>query len=271
MARVLRHLLAERWDRYRRELKACRRKFCAESVHESRVAARRLRAALELLAEALDVKGLARVQRALKRHLDLFAPLRDAQVQRSFLPALRLPTATAKGYDAFLRRREKHAARRARRGVSGLKTRRLAKLVAVLDRELELQAQGLVRRRLTDPVGKRFRRVGVLHSRVRADRPSTIHRSRVAFKRFRYSVELLTPFLPQLTPGRIGALRRHQALLGAVQDACVMQAWFAQFAVASELDLAVAERLRQKLATRLERAVARALQHAGALKQFWPL
>jgi CHAD domain-containing protein len=120
-------------------------------------------------------------------------------------------------------------------------------------------------------VAARFRAV-----RSRRDAASTgdlaaIHRTRVAFKRFRYSVEFLAEALPRFTPARATALRRHQALMGAVQDAGVTLAWFSEFARQKGLEPRVAAATLQRLARRRDRAVARYLRHAAALDRFRPL
>jgi CHAD domain-containing protein len=270
-ATALRELLAERWDRYRSELKVGRRRFSPESVHESRVAARRLRAALDLLAAATGSHGLGKARRALKRHLKLFAALRDVQVQRALLPALRFPRNIGVEFDKLLRRRELAAARRAQRGLAQLKTRSLAKAIARLDRGLRQRKSVVGEPQLLALVECRFRQVGELRARVDVREPETIHRTRVAFKRFRYSVEMLAPLLPRLTPPRIAALRRHQALMAAVQDACVSLDWFAHFAAHAEFPPATLQRVRQKLVARCDRAIGRYLRHADALPTFWPL
>ena len=181
----MRNLMRERWERYQQELKACRRKFSTESVYESRVAARRLRAALELLATAANVDDLGKARRVLKQHLNIFATLRDAQVQRSLLPTLRLPRVVREAYDEFLRRREQKGTRRAKRGLAEIQIRSVAKAVRRLDLALRQRTQAIGEAELRAVVGACFCRVSERCSQVDAARPETIHATRVAFKRFR--------------------------------------------------------------------------------------
>src|SRR5437868_9604694 len=70
-----------RWKCYRKELRKCQRRLSEDSVHDLRVEARRLRSSLDLLIHFLAPARLHKVHRALKRHLDSFDELRDAQVQ----------------------------------------------------------------------------------------------------------------------------------------------------------------------------------------------
>lgn len=270
-ASALRALLRARWKAHRQEWKACRRKFSPESVHETRVAARRLRAALELLAAAVGMDDLGRARRALKQHLNLFATLRDAQAQQSLLPALRLPRAVEREYAEFLRRRGLKAMRRAKRGLAGINTHGIAKAVRGLDHALQQRMDAVGEAEMRAVVAERFRHVCERSDELEAQRPETIHATRVAFKRFRYSVEMLAPLLSGRHRVQVPAMRRYQALMGAVQDACVSLEWFGEFAAHARLDAATLERVQSRLVARRAQAIARYLRQAGTLRDFWPI
>lgn len=269
---LLRHLLRDRWERHRHELKACQRQFTEESVHESRVAARRLLATVELLASLHETNALRRARRTLKAHLDLLAPLRDAQVQLQF--AADLPAARPAGHDfeKFLRQRANQAARRAEKGVARLKIHRLAKLVGRFDKKLcrpghRGEEPGDFRVLLSGAT-RAFARAQTAKARIHATRPETIHRTRIAFKKFRYTVELLAPLLPGMPAGRLEALRRYQRLLGDIQDATVLLATLTEFA---EIEPLTTRALLQKAQRRRDQLIRRYLRHADRLDAFWPV
>ena len=48
--------------------------------------------------------------------------------------------------------------------------------------------------------------------------PKTIHRTRVAFKKFRYMVESLSPAVTGFSRGQLRVLARYQRKMGAIQD-----------------------------------------------------
>ena len=54
--------------------------------------------------------------------------------------------------------------------------------------------------------------------------PRTIHRLRIAFKRFRYLCELLEPFLSGVTETRLERMRHYQGASGEIQDLAVLLA-----------------------------------------------
>jgi len=96
--RQLERALKRQWQRYRAELERCQEKLSEDSVHESRVAARRLLATLELLEGFLGPRQLKKARRDLKQHLDIFDDLRDAQVILRSAKPLRRSLPLARSY-----------------------------------------------------------------------------------------------------------------------------------------------------------------------------
>src|SRR5262245_44734250 len=77
---VLSDSLAERWDKYRAQLKTCKDELSEEAVHDLRVATRRLLAVMDLLRILDPHPRVKKVRRVLKDQLDSLDELRDTQV-----------------------------------------------------------------------------------------------------------------------------------------------------------------------------------------------
>ena len=69
---------------------------------------------------------------------------------------------------------------------------------------------------------KRYLRVVQCRSKVVAANPKSIHRLRVAFKQFRYTLEVLKPFLPELSAAQLKAMGEIQDRMGEIQDLQVL-------------------------------------------------
>ncbi len=274
---VLRHLAAtlpRQWRRYRKRLQRCQQKFSAAAVHDSRIETRRLQATLELLAAFIPERELKKPRRALKKHLDAFDNLRDTQVQMAFVKPVRRAFPAAHAFHAWLCQRETRFIREARKAVKQIKTRRVGKRIAAFERELRCQrkhttpeeafriAQSAIRLAFVE-VSRRCRR-------VRAADTRTIHRTRIAFKRFRYMVEALSPLLPAVTDKHRAAMRRYQALMGEVQDMNVLLAALDEFTDAGECHFA-AQPLRAEFVRRGEQLVHRYIAAAPNLWSFQPM
>lgn len=274
---VLRHLgesLAGQWRRYRKRLKRCQRHFSEAAVHDARVETRRLLATMELLRAFLPGREIKKARRALKDHLDSFDRLRDTQVQLIYVGHLVSHFPAAKSFRAWLRDREKRFIGESRRAVKKIRTRRLGKRIAAFAVELKRRrkagkpdqafqtAQGAIR--------LAFARVARLCGRVNAANTKTIHRTRVAFKRFRYMVEALAPVLPAIANEHRQALRGYQSLMGDIQDIEVLIAAFDKF-IKQVLGNPGARRLRSEFARRRQQLIRVYLNAAGKLQLLWPL
>lgn len=267
-------VLPRQWRRYRKQLQRCQRRFASGTVHDSRVETRRLLATLELLAAFVPERELKKPRRALREHLAAFDHLRDTQVQLGMVAPLRRTFPAAKQFHRWLRRREARFTREARQTVRHIKIRRLRKRIAALQALLRRQRKHTLPaatfKRAQAAIQLALARVGRLGRRVKAADPKSIHRTRIAFKRFRYMVEVLTPLLPGVTDKHRNAMRRYQAMMGEVQDLNVLLAALAEFIKAEEANDPATQRLRAEFVRRRERVIRGYIDAAPKLWLFWP-
>jgi CHAD domain-containing protein len=73
--------LDARWRKYRKELRRCRKKCAEKTVHDLRVASRRLLNTFDMLRLIVPDTHVKSMRQGLKKQLNLFGPLRDVQVQ----------------------------------------------------------------------------------------------------------------------------------------------------------------------------------------------
>jgi CHAD domain-containing protein len=202
-----------------------------EGVHQLRVATRRLRAVLRLLAPVLPA-GFVRGGRDELAWLGTtIGQVRDldvlAQTVRARAAGLEPESRRALGPLALAlhdTRVARHAAL-----VSGLDSTRcrtlLARLTAFVDSSPPARQQplGAVAAELVQPLLDAVRRTG---RRVTADSPPELfHRLRVRVKRLRYALETLQGLGGKVVAKTVRALVRLQDELGEGQDAVVAIAW----------------------------------------------
>jgi CHAD domain-containing protein len=276
-ADVLRHLgesLHQQWRRYRKRLKDCQEHFSEEAVHRSRVETRRLLATVELLCAFFPERELKKVRLALKEHLDSFDRLRDTQVQLMYIEHLLRAFPAARKFRRWLQEREARFIRTTRKAVRKIKTRRLGKRIAALERALRRHRKdtpperALAKARAAIQLA--FARVAQLCQRVQAADTRTIHRTRIAFKRFRYMVDALSPLLPAVTDQHRQAMRGYQSLMGDIQDVEVLLAALDKF-IRDQPDDRESRHLRAEFARRREQLITVYLNASDKLRQFWPL
>jgi CHAD domain-containing protein len=227
--KTLKGSLQKRWRAYRQALKHCQRKFSEKSVHASRVETRRLLSLVELLGVFLGQSHLKKTQRVLKQHLDAFDPLRDTQVQLLLIDKHQRQFPETKLLRELLARREKRCLKRAKNRIRRVQTRRLKEVLHDLSGELIHLREDAVHRSqhraaVLNAVHEAFEQVVKLQRLMDPGAAETIHRTRVAFKKFRYMVEAMQPLLDGITARHIAAMQDYQSMMGDVQDSEVFLA-----------------------------------------------
>ena len=283
LANRLSHLLAKktinwlgdalfsRWKSYRQRLDECRNDPTADSVHELRVSIRRLISQFLLINQIFPASSSEKARNILKRQLVSLGDLRDTQVQQIFFRGQASKFPDLVDLLSRLDRRERSLVRKASRKIDRFKTKKLEKWVHSINLLIEHQSHG-VRREIAgialQSADAAFAEV-VLHWR-RIDRSDlrTIHRTRVAFKKFRYIVESLPPELTGFSKGDLRKLARYQRAMGNVQDLEVIRACVTSFM--KRHDNVRFTSFCGYLKRRRARAVRSFLKKSDRLPQFWP-
>jgi CHAD domain-containing protein len=276
-ADVLKHLgdsLNTQWRRYRKRLKRCQERFSERAVHASRVETRRLLSTIELLGAFIPERDIKKVRRALKRHLDTFDQLRDTQVQLGYVGRMMGTFPAARAFHDWLQKRESLLTSETRRNIRRIKTKRLGRRLAAVEKEIQHWRKQMTRAKafamVLRAIHLTFAEVARLCRHVQAGDTKTIHRTRVAFKRFRYMVEALAPLLPAVTENHRRAMHGYQYMMGDIQDMEVLLTALDKFIRRKEINAAAARRLKNEL-VRWDRLLIQVYLNAAArLRRFWP-
>jgi CHAD domain-containing protein len=210
----------ERWDKFNLELTNCRAEFSEAAVHDLRVATRRLVACLDL-ARALDPHPrLQKMRRALKDQIDELDNLRDYQVMLAELAEAAESHPELTPLHDHLFASEQRLLRKARKQIKGLKLptlkKRFEKIRASLEERL---ARPEAETELLQAVDQAYETATKRYVQIDAAHPASIHRLRLAFKKFRYRVEIIHPALPDFPADLLKRMHDYQSLMGEVQDA----------------------------------------------------
>ncbi|MCS6806309.1 MAG: CHAD domain-containing protein [Acidobacteriota bacterium] len=268
---LLVNALSTRWRKYERQVRRCQKKFSEEAVHDLRVATRRLMSLLDLVSHLIADARLKRTRRALKRRLDMFDSLRDTQVQLLSIQSLQADFPELERFHDELARRERQLIKRLGKQVKKLGLARLEKSVKTLQKQLRQMARHPAPSddpfvAIINAVERAFAKVVERRRAVDPADSATIHRTRVAFKRFRYMVEVLQPLLVDVTQDRLKHMHDYQTMMGDVQDIEVLTANLTAFLRKEKLTLPAVE---QWLAQRRAQLIETYVQSADELFQFW--
>jgi CHAD domain-containing protein len=206
-----------------------------EALHQMRIAARRLRIALPLLARKPEGRRVRRSLRVLRQMTRSAGASRDLDVGVALLAERRDVPATPEW--ALLRRRMRAARGRSRtRMADALLDLEIAALRRHLRAVLAMRAGGvfLVLRRLRETRAALGAEV-LASIETLGDRyeHAALHRLRIRVRRLRYLGELSDAFRGQ-SSAAAAELKQMQDHLGLIQDAFVLSAWFDRQAKAAQ-------------------------------------
>jgi len=213
--------LDNRGSRLLEMLQTCRTAPDMDAIHDLRVSIRRYLAATDAL-EQLAGKAILTIKsrKSLKSLLDSYDEVRDLQVMIGDLssePEIFLPESQ---FLNWLKGRE-NASSDLQFTVTDSKSAEMVKIHASAIQKARRVLKKLPPTAVEEFLDQVFKRNRKLASAAKADDPPTIHKLRIAFKRFRYSVEFFASHLgvpAELFP----RLRSYQTALGKVQDASVL-------------------------------------------------
>jgi CHAD domain-containing protein len=194
------------------------------SVHQARVASRRLRAALPVLGVRADASTLGRVRRQVRRITRALGPVRELDVALSHLEeyaarALVSPRALARVRQALIAERQS----RRREMLDAVTPIALEKLRKRLSGVAQVPAKRVVPQEELDEAARRMaRRAATLAEAIEHAGgiylPDRLHQVRVAAKKLRYALEIERELRRSRSAARINRLKALQDRLGRMHD-----------------------------------------------------
>jgi CHAD domain-containing protein len=271
----LANALSVHWQTYRACIRSCQDDFSEKTVHKLRVATRRLIAQLLIMDCVTRDRTPGMARRVLKRRLKALGELRDTHVQRLFIQArmARFPELIL--VEDVLRRRERRLQKAAAVKVKGFKTRKLGKWILALQLRLAMTPPAAGRsdqllKAVTRATTTAFDALVTRRKAIDPANPETIHRTRIAFKKFRYMVESLSPEFTGLGKRQLRVLARYQQRMGILQDLEIIEQCIAGFVRQDEgIGTFLAPFSRYLQETRA-RALRSFLKSADDVFEFWP-
>jgi CHAD domain-containing protein len=258
--------LEDRWKTYRLELKHCRAGFSNEVVHDLRVATRRMLAIIQLLNSISPHPRLRKLTRTFKDQLDDFDDLRDTQVILAELSEIMHELPQLRDFQKHLQHSEERMLRALRKRLKKLDITETARRIRKT-RDAIASEQSRLAGLILQAVDDSFQRVQQRHGAVDAARPATIHRERVAFKSFRYMVEIVHPLLEDFPIENLKRMNDYQSLMGEIQDAEIFTQTLADYS--EHASLSDPEPVRRYEEHRRTEALSTYAAEKNQLDTFW--
>lgn len=219
------------WERIETELERYRHDPEHAGAHDLRVGMRRFLAAAEF-AQLLEPEALpGKLPSRVKQLFRALSPLRDIEIQREALDEHPLAPEARQAVTLWLKKHEQKLVKKVQRRIARFPVERTRKGVEEAVMALSRDDGDSSRSAELAVVGRVAERYRTFDRRRRASHDHELHelhRTRVAFKKFRYAVELAAPLLRPVSKQRKEALKAFQDELGALQDSVVILSLFSR-------------------------------------------
>ncbi len=175
----------------------------------------------------------------------------------------------------YLTKRERRLIKRVGKEVEKADTTKLERAVATITEQLRALPDGFVaqeqaRATVVGVAEAAFSRVAKRQQKIDPTNAVTIHRMRVAFKKFRYLVEALAPMLDGVGREKLKSMGAFQDMMGKIQDAEVLSASLTAFLANKGKAYKRSVRpAREELARRRATAIDEFLASADQIYTFW--
>jgi CHAD domain-containing protein len=208
----------------------CRIDFTEENIHDLRVAMRRLMALLTMckgVLPSIKVKGL---RRQFKTYLDALDGVRDTQVMLLFIRKYFRKHEAAVPLTSYLLMQETHLLRQLGSEIGKMDIGSLSEKIMMLRSSLETSLTGTgVAEQILAVVDEAYAEVQWRKVNVNLETPASFHAMRIAFKKFRYMLEVAEPLIPPMPPTRPSNLHHYQGMMGDIQDMVVFIGFLDRF------------------------------------------
>ncbi len=215
-------LLDKYWETFSTLFKQVSKGLSDDFVHDLRVSARRLAAISDLLIPLTFDNTAGDSLFALNRVIKLFGNLRDLEVQIDYTYHLLADHPELKDFYTALVTQQRQKARHVEHKIKTIKLdslqttkRRIKKRLLILFKDPVTREQIIAD--LRQNIDHALLSVLMAGDKIDPIDPETIHRTRLALKKYRYSVEVIKPFL-SITDQEMQSLLNYQTSLGDIQD-----------------------------------------------------
>ena len=266
-SQLLLEALDKRWKNYRVQLKRCRAEFSNEAVHDLRIAARRMLALIQLLNSISPRPRLQKLSRAFKDQLDEFDDLRDTQVILAEVSETIQELPQLQKFQNHLQSAEENLLKTLRKKLKVIDLFDVSKRIRKTRESLGAEADKDLLVPTLQAVDDAFLLTKQRHSWIDSAQPATIHRMRIAFKTFRYMVEIIHPLLKGYPFENLEQMNNYQSLMGEIQDVEVIMQTLADFpSPASSFD---PEPVRRYYERRHAEATSAFIEDMNQIESFW--
>ena len=216
-------LIIESLDRslqdYVNNINLCNEQFSEKAVHDFRVSIRRFLACISFVSNTLGQDAVANLKNRLKTQIKAFNPLRDLQVQLIAVQRLVYSYPVLYRLYHMLLEEEEHMLYQMTKILDGFDLLSIDRDMLTIKAQVSkyFVTENILTNHLTGIVYQKLLAVKIAFSNANKNDLKSIHKIRLAFKKFRYMMEISQP-ITGITDEELLELKGFQSILGSIQD-----------------------------------------------------
>ncbi len=234
---IILEIIATGISRYSANLELCKKAFSEESVHGLRVSIRRLITIVRVINKIIPNENVPSLLSSFKSHLKLFNPLRDTQVMMLKIEEMAQRHPALEVFGSELKEREKNYILALKKGIQHLSFSRIQPALDEMNESLgaSVVSGSIIFAHIINSMNSSFTKVIELNNIATSDNMESLHKVRLAFKKFRYRAEAFTNIInyPECRRKQLG---KFQDTLGAIQDNSVLMKNIEEFSINNNLE-----------------------------------
>lgn len=210
------------------ELEYCKETFNETSVHDLRVSIRRLSALLFVLEELFKIDYIDQMKSELKKILKVLSPLRDTQVQLLLIHKLYYSHPILFYFYNYILKREDKLIKKATKILKKIDNTSFNGIIFHLSLYIKNYPENFNKYHFKQIIDTTYEALCDRINQLDIEDATTIHKIRLAFKSFRYTIEVFAPIF-DITKKELKILQNFQDTLGTIQDYDVLKKRIGKF------------------------------------------
>ncbi len=216
-------IINQKYDIYRHNLEIYSKEISSDNIHNFRVSSRRFRTALNLYKEIFPSEYFEIIIKIVKQNFKSLGDLRDIYIMINNCKEIKIQYSVICYFIDFLLRKEKKAIAEISKSLSNINLNQLDNSIFFLINDLKYAYPDIKPdfSILENHLNDQLHLMGQLYSQIDYSDLRSIHKFRIATKKFRYSIEILQDFIPNYKD-LYKRLVNIQDDAGAIQDNVVL-------------------------------------------------
>ncbi len=204
-------------DIFLEELELAMKSYSQDNIHNFRISIRKLISTISVVNDIIEDENLLNFSKEIKKILKWLNQTRDTDVQIKYFTSLEDKYKSSKSLTKELSEKNSILNKEATKSLNEVDFKSIKNWIKNFKKVIENNLENVNRKNIIKSLEKSYVKLVELRKKIDENKPKSIHKVRVAFKKFRYTCELMLDLL-WLSEKEVEEMRAFQKKLWKIQD-----------------------------------------------------